>query len=365
VLVLVGAGAFAGAAAGGPVPVPPVPPVPQVPPVPTIPVKVPSAPVPLPAIPKLPAPVVTAATPRTPSAVSSMSRSAGSVTSGGATGGSTSAYSGGSSATATGSSGSTAPAARVDHFHSSRPWIGTQGPKRRRTTTFTFVLPAASRVIFTVNQISPACLGVGRFSVAGHAGVNRVRFAGRVHGRQLGPGTYRISIRTAAGAVVRRITLVVVDGSAPTREELRSLRGANTCSSGTREPTSSSTAGGSAASTGSDGDGDGSSSAAELRAQNVPQPLSDAPVQASGVATPHAPDLHSGVLASSVEKTVHAIRPALVALLALSILLLGLASLPRVAAEPRVNDLLARHRLEIAGLGAAALVAVALAFLLA
>ena len=358
--MLVGAGAFAGAAAAGPVPVPPVP---QVPPVPAIPVKVPSAPVPLPAIPKLPAPVVTAAAPRTSSAVSSLSRSAGSVTSGAATG--STVYGGGSSAPATGSSGSTAPAARVDHFHSSRPWIGTQGAKRRRTTTFTFVLPAASRVIFTVNQVSPACLGVGRFSVAGHAGVNRVRFAGRVHGRQLGPGTYRISVRTAAGAVVRRITLVVVDGSAPTREELRSLRGANTCSSGTREPTSSPTAGGSATSTGSDSNGDGSSSATALPAQNVPQPLSDAPAQASGVATPHAPNLDSGVLASSVEKTVHAIRPALVALLALSILLLGLASLPRVAAEPRVNDLLARHRLEIAGLGAAALVAVALAFLLA
>ena len=46
--------------------------------------------------------------------------------------------------------------------------------------------------------------------------------------------------------------------------------------------------------------------------------------------------------------------------------LLGLASLPRVAVpEPRFNDLLARHRGEIAALGTASLVAVALAFLLA
>jgi hypothetical protein len=32
--------------------------------------------------------------------------------------------------------------------------------------------------------------------------------------------------------------------------------------------------------------------------------------------------------------------------------------------EPRLNDLLVRHRVEIAGFGAAALVAVAVAFLL-
>jgi hypothetical protein len=72
------------------------------------------------------------------------------------------------------------------------------------------------------------------------------------------------------------------------------------------------------------------------------------------------------VLATSLEKTAEAIRPLLVALLALAILLLALASVPRLGvAEPRFNDLLARHRLELVGLGAASLVAVALAFLLA
>jgi hypothetical protein len=72
----------------------------------------------------------------------------------------------------------------------------------------------------------------------------------------------------------------------------------------------------------------------------------------------------AGVLATSLERTARAIRPLLVALLALAILLLALASLPRVAvAEPRFNSMLARHRLEIAGLGAAALIAVAVTFL--
>jgi len=79
---------------------------------------------------------------------------------------------------------------------------------------------------------------------------------------------------------------------------------------------------------------------------------------------PPSPRLH-GLLGSSVAKTVRALRPLLVALLALAILLLGVASLPREALpDPRMNDLLSRHRIEVAGLGVAALVGVGLAFLL-
>lgn len=69
---------------------------------------------------------------------------------------------------------------------------------------------------------------------------------------------------------------------------------------------------------------------------------------------------HSGVLAPSLEKTAEALRPIVVVLLALAILLLGVASLPRTAVpDPRLHDLLARHRVDLASVGAAALVAVA------
>ena len=83
-------------------------------------------------------------------------------------------------------------------------------------------------------------------------------------------------------------------------------------------------------------------------------------------AAPKGINTHSGaVLGSAVERTARAVRPFLVALLAASILLLGLASLPRVAVpEPRLNYMLASHRVEIATVGAVALLAVAVAFLL-
>jgi hypothetical protein len=66
-----------------------------------------------------------------------------------------------------------------------------------------------------------------------------------------------------------------------------------------------------------------------------------------------------------VQKTARAVRPGLVALLAVAIVLLGLGSLPRVAlADARLNELLARRRTEIAAVGAAALLAVVIAFLI-
>lgn len=210
-----------------------------------------------------------------------------------------------------------------------------------------------------MTQVSPSCAGIGHFSVVGHAGLNRVRFTGKVHGRRLAPGTYQISIRTASGRVVRRVTLVVVGSSAPSGDELQALRSANACPDVTTTAqiafaaapfVSGGVAGGVA----------GVESTAPLAAAKVPQnPAAAALLPTKG------PNLHSGVLASSVEKTARAIEPFLVALLALSILLLGTASMPREALPgPRLHDALARHRLELAALGAAALVAVALAFLL-
>ena len=242
---------------------------------------------------------------------------------------------------------------RVDNLRSSRRWIGTTGSKRRRTTTFVFVLSRAGRVLFAVDQVSPACRRLGRFSVAGHAGVNRVRFGGRMHGRQLAPGTYRISARTVSGRVVRRITLVVVGGPAPNRHELSSLRAANVCA-GTL-PDAPFTATGAGA----------MSAGGEAATEPLSPSQSQTHVNGSGLGLPHPPNLDSGVLGTSVQKTAKALQPLLVALLAVAIVLLSLASLPRVAVpEPRFNDLLARHRAEIATLGAASLVAVALAFLL-
>jgi hypothetical protein len=243
----------------------------------------------------------------------------------------------------------------VKHLHSSRTWIGTTGERSRRVTTLTFVLPRAGRVYFTVTELSPECVLIARFSVQGKAGLNRIRFASRVGKRQLDAGTYRISARTSSGSIVQRVLLVVVDGSAPTGPELAAARASNACSLAARTIASSAN--------GDEGTASGGASFVApkgLRGEFAPGSRS------TGTPAGPTPELPTGgVLVSAVEETARALQPALLILLAAAIVLLAIASLPKVAVpDARLNDALARHRLEIAAIGAAALVAFAITLFL-
>jgi hypothetical protein len=137
------------------------------------------------------------------------------------------------------------------------------------------------------------------------------------------------------------VTIVVVKAGVPTRDQIIAARAANVCvlaaarsSTGalnTSSPQSSLTPG---------------------------QPSASGPVEAGNRHT-------GGVLGTTVATAARAVQPFLVALLALAILLLTVASLPRPALlDSRANRILARHRLEIAGLGTAAFVAVLITLLL-
>src|SRR5207302_406188 len=96
-------------------------------------------------------------------------------------------------------------------------------------TMLTFQLPAAARVIFTVAEVSPVCRSAGTFAVRGHAGLNKVPFTGRIRGRNLPSGTYRITARTRGGGTVLRLTLVVVDSGMPSPTELENAKQSNVC----------------------------------------------------------------------------------------------------------------------------------------
>jgi hypothetical protein len=340
ITVLMGAGLLAAPVLAGTAPLPPVS-VPTVT-VPVVTVPAPPPVPPLPAVPKVrPNPVVPAKSPTgtrpTLPAASSVPVGTGSVL-GGASGSS-------SSGSSSSSSGSRSGQSRGQGFQSSRTWIATSGPKRRRHTTLTFTLDRAATVVFTVRQVSPVCRIAERFTVEGHAGRNRVRVPGAASGAPLDPGTYRISARAGTGELIRRVTIVVVDGGrAPSRDELAAARTSNVCAAAT------------------------SFAAADVSTGASNQPVQRAltPGTTRSASGPDSgTNSHSGaVLGTTVEKAARAIRPLLVALLALAILLLGVASLPRMAMpEARTGDLLARHRMEIAGLGAAAFVAVVIAFL--
>jgi hypothetical protein len=137
----------------------------------------------------------------------------------------------------------------------------------------------------------------------------------------------------------------VVEADAPTDGELAAARTANVCAGV--------------------GIAAASSSSAAANAVNVERSLRPKSEPLAGGIPGKGANSHSGVLAASFEKTVEALRPIVVVLLALAIILLGVASLPRTAVpDERTHDILARHRVDLAGIGAAALVAVAVLFLL-
>lgn len=69
------------------------------------------------------------------------------------------------------------------------------------------VLSRPARVRLLVIGPAPSCRVAGRLVLAGHRGVNKVAFRGRVHGRVLKPGTYTIVPQSAAGS--RRLPRVV------------------------------------------------------------------------------------------------------------------------------------------------------------
>lgn len=204
-----------------------------------------------------------------------------------------------------------------------------------------FALAHRARIRFVVEQFAPVCRLVSRFTVTGRAGVNRVRFPRPGSRLILDTGTYRISGRTKAGRLVERVILVVFDRP-PSAAALQAARSANVCANATNP-----------GSPGSAGTPQHAGRALPPGAQRA----ASGPVFGPG-------SLPGGVLGSTAAKAARAIRPALVALLGLSIVLLGIASLPRLAlVDRRANDLLARHRLEIAAVGAAAFVAVLITFL--
>jgi hypothetical protein len=241
----------------------------------------------------------------------------------------------------------------VKHFASSRTWIATDG-KKRRVTTLTFFLAKRAKVIFTVKQLSPSCRTVGRFVAQGKPGVNKVRFAGRLKGEKLDPGTYRITARLRKGRAVERVLLVIVRSGSPSPAEVAALRASNVC------PTLTGFAATAGNSTGASNTGD----ASEL-GDDESKPDDDENESGFPSASPPSDD-DRGVLGSAtVKEAAKALQPGLIALLIAAIILLGLASMPRTAfVGGRTNEALARHRPQIMALGTAALVGVALTFLL-
>jgi hypothetical protein len=122
---------------------------------------------------------------------------------------------------------------------------------KKGATILVFKLKRGARLQFTVVRVHPSCEVVGRFSVPARAGLNRVRFRGRVGGRPLAAGTYRLLVRArGARRYAAAVTLVVAsNGWRPSDAKLRAARRANACND-QRADSAASTSEGAAAESG-------------------------------------------------------------------------------------------------------------------
>ena len=200
------------------VPVPSVPaptvPVPSTP-APTVPVPVPTPPVRLQPPPTPPAPPATRpapaprpAQPTTATTGTAAPRPPASATAPSPSSGASSPFTPSTAGSVGAAQGGTArPAVRARTFEAR-----THRTPRRVSVRLAFVLPKADRIFLIVRGPAPSCEIAGYIPVRGRKGVNRVYFAGRVHGRRLDPGVYLISLspnrRLVPGAPTEYVRVV-------------------------------------------------------------------------------------------------------------------------------------------------------------
>jgi hypothetical protein len=361
----------AGAQIIPPPPLPPVPPVPQLPPPPPVPPvppvllpppALPPAPLPppvlpppaatppaLPPAPSLPVPpTVTPPTAASPEAPESSIPGYEPATQ-------FSPPSGSSSARPFVRSSSKGRRVERRAVRSTRPTV--RPDRKDGATTIVFRLAKPAVVHFTIVRVYPTCERVGAFRVRAHAGVNKVEWRGRLKGRPLDEGTYRLLVRArGAGQDAAALKLVVVRGKPLSVKELREARNANVCGTTTTV--------------------DGETAETALGASTSPPP----PAQSSGSSAPSSssekppPAGAAGTIGRGAKalgaqftkavESPRSIHPLVWAALALSIMLLALAAVPSETLVNARAETIAYKRFEVALAGTAALGAAFLMYLI-
>jgi hypothetical protein len=97
--------------------------------------------------------------------------------------------------------------------------------------TLTFWLARPARIELLIRQEAPDCRVWGTFAKRGERGLNRVRFLGRIHGKRLPPGTYRIRAEAIRGDKENRLGAVAVVIASRSQEIARTRAPRSTCDS--------------------------------------------------------------------------------------------------------------------------------------
>jgi hypothetical protein len=227
--------------------------------------------------------------------------------------------------------GQPAGSGAVTHLRAARPFLSLRGPKAQRFAILVFRLRHAARVRFTVVEVFPLCRVVGSFTVSGHTGVNRFRFNGRVHGKHLPSGTYQIGLRSKRGRLFR-VAIAVFDGPVTSSSAIAMARRRNVCGA--------------------------TLAFSPFTGSTLRPPIDAGSATAVGISTKSSPSHVLGVDVTAPRDFVKDIgkNPFALAALALAVLLLAFAAIPKVATpRGRAADLLVRERFALMLGGATAL----------
>ena len=103
--------------------------------------------------------------------------------------------------------------------------------------TLTFWLARPALIELLIRQEAPVCRVWGTLAKRGERGLNRVRFLGRIHGKRLPPGTYRIRAEAIRGDKEKPLGAVAVVIASRSREIARARAPSSTCDSAIGEVT--------------------------------------------------------------------------------------------------------------------------------
>jgi hypothetical protein len=218
--------------------------------------------------------------------------------------------------------------------------------KRPTVTRFRLARPAAVTVL--VRQQAPLCRRLGRYTFRGSRGVNVIRLHRAVGGHRIGPGTYRLSGRTAGHAVFD-VRVRVIRRHGRIHVVHRDL--ADACSAAAAETAATTTA-----------------------ALGIGAPTPGSAAHAAGAAAGHKregrvggllPPTLGGLDMLDPLQTSPLLRAVLFALLGIAIALFAAASAPERLVPAGAGTVVSRHRAALTLAGLALLVAVGLVSALA
>jgi hypothetical protein len=214
--------------------------------------------------------------------------------------------------------------------------------------TLTYWLARPALIELLIRQEAPVCRVWGTLVKRGERGLNRVLFRGRIEGKRLPPGTYRIRAEAIRGEKEKPLGAVTVVIAARSREIARARAVKSTCDSGIGEVMDEEVAAANALlRTGTDsGDDDPEVAAATAK---------ERPRVAAGDDSPVADDDAAlvGSIPNPFREAPGWLQPLMLAMLVVAIILLQLGVLPaRLIPSSDAALFVSRRRPAFLGAGA-------------